>query len=226
MVKDDSSIFQVYNVMVLDTLMRNKTVKEIDFSRYFSFNKHTIKINGKNLIFGDKLYQDEYIYEETLNYDWKLSNETKIISGYKCLKANTFYGGRDWEAWYAIDLPINAGPYKFKGLPGLIVEMSDSTKTYNFTLHTIVEKSLRPLDKYFNKTPESEWIKTDRTTFNKIKANFESLTLNEKLNYGNTGPKIEAVMVGGSGGLDNELRDPNKISKAKDINLIEIDYKD
>jgi GLPGLI family protein len=226
MVNGNSSIYQIYNVMIMDTLRKDKKVTDNDFNKYFSFNTHRIEIKDNNVSYRETIFEDEYIYDETLNYKWVPHEESKLIENYNCKKATTSYGGRIWVAWYAVDLPINAGPHKFKGLPGLIIKLTDATNSYNFTFAAIVEKSMRPLEKYYHKKPESEWIKTDRTTFNKIKANFESMSLNEKLNYGNTGPKIQAVMVGGSGGLDNELRDPNKISKAKDINLIEIDYKD
>ncbi len=52
-------------------------------------------------------------------------------------KATTEYGGRIWEAWFAPDIPLNEGPYKFAGLPGLIVHVNDSQNHHRFTVTNI-----------------------------------------------------------------------------------------
>lgn len=61
---------------------------------------------------------------------WNLTNEIKIINGYKCYKAftqiqNTSQDSSYVIAWYAIDLPINFGPKHYNGLPGLILELHE-----------------------------------------------------------------------------------------------------
>lgn len=65
---------------------------------------------------------------------WKLLPETKELDGYHLQKATTRFGGRDWAAWFAKDLAINEGPYKFRGLPGLIFSIQDDKENYIFTL--------------------------------------------------------------------------------------------
>jgi GLPGLI family protein len=55
--------------------------------------------------------------EETPKINWKLSDETKTMIGYNCKKATCRFRGRNYIAWYAMDIPIKAGPYKFSGLP-------------------------------------------------------------------------------------------------------------
>ncbi|PKP22106.1 MAG: GLPGLI family protein, partial [Bacteroidetes bacterium HGW-Bacteroidetes-22] len=40
--------------------------------------------------------------------------------------------GRDYIAWFAPDLPISEGPYKFSGLPGLILEVTDTHSNFHF----------------------------------------------------------------------------------------------
>ena len=54
--------------------------------------------------------------------------------GYECNKAEISFGGRNWEAWYTGDIPIQDGPYKFSNLPGLILEIYSLDKEYNFTV--------------------------------------------------------------------------------------------
>ncbi len=65
---------------------------------------------------------------------WKLTKETKNISGYKCYKATYTYiqkwRGREfpWEvvAWYSPEIPLQYGPIRYSGLPGLILELSEN----------------------------------------------------------------------------------------------------
>lgn len=55
---------------------------------------------------------------------WKFSDDAKQkILGYACSKATTTYRGRNVTAWFAEELPYNAGPYCFFGLPGLVMKV-------------------------------------------------------------------------------------------------------
>lgn len=77
---------------------------------------------------------------DSVKFDWELVNEKKEINGYQCYKAISNFRGRKWEAWYSPEIAINYGPWKFWGLPGLIFEVSDVDKTYNFFLSKIESK--------------------------------------------------------------------------------------
>ncbi|WP_018675302.1 GLPGLI family protein [Riemerella columbina] len=66
--------------------------------------------------------------------DWKILDDTKTVNGIKLRKAMTQYGNRDWEAWFSEDYPISEGPYKFRGLPGLIFELRDTKEIISFPL--------------------------------------------------------------------------------------------
>ncbi|MDR0772665.1 MAG: GLPGLI family protein [Candidatus Peribacteria bacterium] len=85
--------------------------------------------------------KDVYKIKEIIKLNWELKPETKKIDIYSCQKAILKYKGRTWEAWYTQDLPIQAGPYIFRNLPGLIVEMEDSTGSYKFSLFSIKKRS-------------------------------------------------------------------------------------
>lgn len=52
--------------------------------------------------------------------------------GYQCRLAKTRYKGRTWSAWYAEDIPLDAGPWKLGGLPGLILRAYDADSFYVF----------------------------------------------------------------------------------------------
>ena len=73
---------------------------------------------------------------------WELLNETKTIGNYTCYKAilkqkeevlesdgKSVLKERVIEAWYTQQIPVNAGPDQFYGLPGLILQLTDGDKT-------------------------------------------------------------------------------------------------
>ncbi|GAB0154943.1 hypothetical protein CHRYSEOSP005_02030 [Chryseobacterium sp. Alg-005] len=91
------------------------------------------KTNQKTF-FKDRIGRDMYSYEEDRPLNWKISSETTKIGEYKVQKAETDFAGRKWTAWFTTDLPYQDGPYKFGGLPGLIVKVEDEKGDYSFDL--------------------------------------------------------------------------------------------
>lgn len=70
--------------------------------------------------------------------EWILDEKSDtVIFGYNCRKAYTTYRGRNYIAWYTSEIPINEGPYKFRGLPGLIVLVYDSQNLHRFEIYEI-----------------------------------------------------------------------------------------
>lgn len=82
---------------------------------------------------------DEYVYQEpNTPIEWEISDEIKEIGKYKAQKAITSFGGRDYEAWFTTEIPINDGPYVFHGLPGLILELYDINGDFQFNFASLV----------------------------------------------------------------------------------------
>lgn len=108
---------------------------------------------NKKVIVQDRL-RNLYQYEE-INPDlrWEIKKETRIIIGYKCQKAVLNFRGRNYSAWYALDIPKNNGPYIFGGLPGLILEIEDEQKEFLFTAIAI------------NNIPQEVYYKEERGMF-------------------------------------------------------------
>src|SRR5690606_14200988 len=73
-------------------------------------------------------------YEETAKPTWTILSEKEKIGEYNTQKATTELGGRKWTAWFTTELPFPDGPYKFAGLPGLIVKVEDTNKDYSWTI--------------------------------------------------------------------------------------------
>lgn len=60
--------------------------------------------------------------------NWKITDENKKINNFNCLKAIASFRGRTYTAWFTKELPVAEGPWKFKGLPGLILSIEDDRK--------------------------------------------------------------------------------------------------
>lgn len=73
-----------------------------------------------------------YYTEPAAQQKWTLTNERKTILGHQCQKATTHWRGRDFEAWFATDIPVRLGPWSFGGLPGLILKLYDTQRLYTW----------------------------------------------------------------------------------------------
>lgn len=83
------------------------------------------------------LQTNAYLIEDSVVWSWSLENETKEIAGFDCNKATASFRGRNYTAWFATDIPVNAGPWKFFGLPGLIMEVSDDSGLVSFQINNL-----------------------------------------------------------------------------------------
>ncbi len=73
-----------------------------------------------------------YYTEPLGEIQWEISDSTKNVLGYDCVMATANYHGRDWTAWFTPDIPLQEGSWKLTGLPGLILEASESTGQHSF----------------------------------------------------------------------------------------------
>lgn len=76
--------------------------------------------------------QNRFNVSDSKPMEWKILPDKKKIDKFDAQKATLEFGGRTWTAWFSQDFPFQDGPYKFHGLPGLILEMEDSTGTHIF----------------------------------------------------------------------------------------------
>ncbi|GHT85611.1 hypothetical protein FACS18947_4590 [Bacteroidia bacterium] len=122
--------------------------------------------SGKIMV-TDHIVSSDYLYEENLNdIQWQIGTDTVTILSYLCQKATADFRGRHYEAWFAPDLPINDGPWKFMGLPGLILSIQDVDKHYQFQAIGL-ENSTLPVN-----FPKKDYLKTSRKEVEKIQKRF------------------------------------------------------
>lgn len=102
--------------------------------------------------------------EDKIKFNWKLQQGSATICGYTCKKATTTFRGRNYTAWYAPEIPNSDGPWKFGGLPGLILKVSDDTDDYSFEC-VAIEKPKKP-EYIYIKDSDYDYFKTTRERFN------------------------------------------------------------
>lgn len=90
------------------------------------------------LVYTERIEDKEYFYKEDLpNFDWEMLDGDMTVCSYPCQKAKTYFRGREWVVWYAIDLPYSDGPWKLSGLPGLILQAQDAKGDFKFVAQKI-----------------------------------------------------------------------------------------
>ncbi|MEN4762806.1 GLPGLI family protein [Chryseobacterium sp. C39-AII1] len=86
-----------------------------------------------------KVNSTVYSVSDGREINWKITNKKSNILGHAVTSAEANFGGRVWTAWFASDIPIQDGPYKFKGLPGIILKVEDDKKNHVFTAIQIIK---------------------------------------------------------------------------------------
>lgn len=94
-----------------------------------------------NLVCDNELY-----YEEKFPYmEWTILVETDTISGYFCRSAQTVFRGRTYTVFFTVDIPLGIGPWKFNGLPGLILYAYDEDRNFCWKIKSISQFETGPI---------------------------------------------------------------------------------
>ena len=127
-----------------DNVAQNEDGNYLIGQKKISLKKKSIYGNLKNntysIIMPSK--KKTYFVKDSLgDLDWKIHpKDTLKIGDYLCTKATLNFRGRDYIAYFTEEIPIPAGPWKFKALPGLIlfIQSTSGTLTYSWQVKKIV----------------------------------------------------------------------------------------
>ncbi|MCH7524147.1 MAG: GLPGLI family protein [Bacteroidetes bacterium] len=64
-----------------------------------------------------------YVKDSLSNMKWNLIDSTEVVLGYNCQIAKTKFRGREYFASFTSEIAIQNGPWKFHGLPGMILKV-------------------------------------------------------------------------------------------------------
>lgn len=126
------------------------------------------------------LYQAYISGESIPDLGWDISSEIKQIGRFSCQKATAKFRGRKYTAWFTPDIPISDGPWKFSGLPGMILQVSSDDNQYAF-LYKSIEMPVNDKDveqiNFSNKGLKVDFetfVKADELEFEKAKKKSEA----------------------------------------------------
>jgi GLPGLI family protein len=110
-------------------MKRARVVYKNRMERALIFESHNFLVDKKNIPIADTLYP----------FQWNFTSQSKQIEGYFCRKAICIWRGRAFSAWFTEEIPIAEGPWKFGGLPGLILEIYDEEKIFYWKISGMKE---------------------------------------------------------------------------------------
>lgn len=129
-----------------------------------NFKDEVYSENGKQTIYKE-LLKTRFSFPLEDELVWKIEDESKTIETYVCKKATTKYKNRTYTAWFTGAVPIPEGPYIFKNLPGLVLEVYDTHDYLKFTLVSL-RKVAKPI------ILMKDVFATDYKTYKKARKNF------------------------------------------------------
>ena len=142
---DKLSKYTNYIYLQSDSILKSKAVNNEVFLSELNPHIKRIKRAGENISV-IKSYPsgmcsvealasaERYFYsEKTPDFHWQIEgSESMMVLGYKCLKATCSFRGRDYVAWFTPEIQVSNGPWKFSGLPGLILKVEDMKGDFSF----------------------------------------------------------------------------------------------
>lgn len=222
----ETAKFYYQELYELDSVQKatNNTNGSISFSNSIMIKRKLNSFKNENYNF---VHTDYFKYESFDHLQWNITLDLKSFKNYTLQKATTDFGGRKWVAWFSKEIPINQGPYKFQGLPGLIFQIEDEQQYFSFNLIEIKKLTAstdtnRILETNFGK-------KAIPITFNKYKEILVNAFHNPYSEIRNKLEKGEDYTFAAYGREIKTVRDLDEVKKIiqqeilKNNNPIEID---
>ncbi|GEQ85577.1 hypothetical protein ULMS_10850 [Patiriisocius marinistellae] len=161
-----------YQTNALLTMNSFKSIYEIDHTK--SLTEDNVNNKNEDIVIGLSSKENEFVYKdfyknesyyvETVEFKfihiidslntmrWELKEEFEEIFGFKCQKAITSYGGRNYIAFFTTEMAFANGPWRFDGLPGLILNVTSDDSVFSILATSIklVNKNVEFVNPYEN----------------------------------------------------------------------------
>ncbi len=157
---NDESIYEIdHTKSFIDSISQENKTEEIVFGLTSNNNTFVYKDFLKNkMTYTNSLQFKDFHIGDSLNImNWELHDKKKEILGYTCTEATTLYGGRLYIAYFTDEIPISNGPWRFNGLPGVILDVKSIDNYFNITATSI---SIKKEKREFTNPYENEKLMT------------------------------------------------------------------
>ncbi|CAD7815634.1 hypothetical protein CHRY9390_03007 [Chryseobacterium aquaeductus] len=223
---------------------RDRAVADSIFLDMYTKGNHNVDLTGMKfgevpytveksypdyeILFFNKIDMDEFKVSDNRKLTWKILPDKEKIGEFNAQKATANFAGRQWIAWFSTEIPFQDGPYKFSGLPGLIVKIQDQTNSHHFMLKEV--KKLKA---------EEIWIsENQKTRYQPLIALSQDKYKKQFVDYRNNPTKGVRQLIARGGSMkykdqngkeldtNEHLRNQEKRAKennARNNNLLELD---
>lgn len=156
--------------------------------------------------------ESSYYTEPITEIQWNITEDSvKNILGYECIMAETDYHGRHWKAWFTPEIPLAFGPWKLRGLPGMIL-YAETNNGFSFNATAVGQTDREILPMYFKEKYQIKDRKKAQKEFEAYINNVQSIVEAE------SGGKVKLVWEDADG-------NPTEPIKYKaETHCIETDY--
>lgn len=129
------------SITSIDMSKGNAPMKRVDTYILKDFGKKEIAV------YDSWAHEPGRYTEPFAEMEWEIEGDsTRTVLGYECVMARTNYHGREWRAWFTPEIPVQDGPWKFHGLPGLILAAeSDNDMTMTATGIETSDTAIQPI---------------------------------------------------------------------------------
>lgn len=166
-------------------------------------HRYIYKDYSQNKMIYYELLPETYVEEELNLINWKVTDQTNTFLGYKCQKAECEFRGREYIAWFTTQLPFKAAPWKFHGLPGVVLQVVSKDEHVDFTATKLkIRESEEPIKNPYRKKKLINWEKYTELYKEYERRREEDLKAGEvrsgykRLDKISTVPRIEIILEG------------------------------
>jgi GLPGLI family protein len=159
------------------------------------------------VIENEKMFMFNYLFEVPYpDIDWKVYTDTLNVAGFRCQMAKGKWKGRSWTVWFCPDLPFRYGPWKLNGLPGTILQATDSTHQISFSVERVKRNTNPDL---FIQLPADHPVRLSEQEYHRLRKLFAE------------NPRAYLESVFGPGAMSSMIIDPS-FHDVKTSNPIEL----
>ena len=143
------------------------------------------------------------VVEAVPDFGWVMTDEWKELLGYRVRKATCNFRGRDYVAWFAPELPLSEGPWKFCGLPGLVMHVYDTDCQYVYLLTGIRQVSSLPV-----MMPDEQYVRTDLRKYYRTQRRY----IEDPIGFLTSGTDVTSIRLTTSEGKEVDPNDPKLVN--------------
>ncbi len=139
--------YMTYNLFKLDSLLETTESSPFevfirqrmrDFYPQTFYEVYYTDYDSRTMQCTGRIVNTDFMYKENVpDLEWTVTDSTKSIGSWVVQKATCSFRGRNYTAWFTAEIPLSYGPWKFSGLPGLVLEVYDDSRDYVISIQSI-----------------------------------------------------------------------------------------